>query len=782
MNKKLVCLMLSVLMLLPFVLTGCSTQQENEETTGETVDNSAKTIVMWLVTEEETTPAAQKLVQEAFTKITKAKFKTNVVLKFCTEKEYYTMLENAIESEQADQQLREEAEKELRKYLKAHKNEKDEDELTQDFLAANPKYVGYIDLSADDEDESTAVTEEETETNEWGISEIKYPEPKENQVDIFYLASYDRYVDYAGREWLASLDEELGAASKKLTDYISAPLLQGVQLNGVVYAIPNNVMIGEYTYMMIDKKLYDEHLQNLDKVKTVLDLYQYLSFVELANEYNGKTPDDEGYVVPLASTYEECLKMLCWFWDLSYTDQTVYDMYWDKDAERYYVSKYSYTVEKETMDDEGNVKQEQVTLWSNYGLAGEIYQTNSDGQYVDANGNALNYHYETDAEMGWAYNDNNGKYEKTEEAKGALYLVDADGNAVTPETDRRVKVSAETREDSDGNVRPTHYYYYNADADFSILGAMTKDPADRNRGSITLGFNSLFSDEEYRDMYATLKDYEYRGFFGEVKEGQTAAVSFVKGDAHIKYACDEDGVYTDANGKSYYVVIAEYPEATEEELYGNMFAVYANSPYLTRAMEVITYLNTNAELRNLLQYGVQGTHYELTEDGRVRLLNKSEKDGGVYRMDIEKTGNCFIAKPTVDMEADVWEYAKLQNNDALINPLLGFNFNTMIAESDYNLDIELIDHIKALNADAEEQVAQCGSKAELITLMTDRQTGFVKLFAASGDAKIKKAVSSDYNPDEPLGPDVPNQEPDKSGHSPYAIYQTWLNNYGYAAK
>ena len=151
-------------------------------------------------------------------------------------------------------------------------------------------------------------------------------------------------------------------------------------------------------------------------------------------------------------------------------------------------------------------------------------------------------------------------------------------------------------------------------------------------------------------------------------------------------------------------------------------------------------------------------------------------------MDVEKTGNCFIAKPTVNMEADVWEYAKLQNNDALINPLLGFNFNAMIAESEYNLDIDLIDHIKTLNADAKALVEQCRNKTELITLMTDRQTGFVKQFAASGDAKIKKAVNPDYNPDEPLGPDVPDQEPDKSGHSPYAIYQTWLNNYGYAAK
>lgn len=771
MKKKLICLTLSILMLLTCVLTSCTTQKDPEEES--TVDNSAKTITMWVITDDETTDQAKKLVNEAFTKITKAKFKTNVIIEFCTEDEYYSKLEGTINAAQQEILLQEEAAKALRVYLRAHKGEKDNAELTKDFYAENPQYAKYQDTD-EDEDESAEETEEETVVNEFGITEIKYPDPKENQVDIFYLSGYNKYMEYYNAEWLSLLGEELSTSSKKLTDYISTSLLNGVQIEGGVYAIPNNVPIGEYTYMMIDKTLFDMYYQKIDKVNSVLDLATFLNDVK---NYNGdKTPDDEGYVVPLASTYEECIKMLCWYWDLSYTDRSVYDMYYDKETDRSYVLQKQYEVKVEGADGESKTETATAAMVQ----ADVIYKTNENGQYVDADGNVLNYRYVTDAEKGWIYNEKKDKYESSASAAGALYLVDENGDTVKPEDDKRVIVDAETKMDADGNTRPTYFYSYNSDADFSILGTMMKNAASRTRGGINLGFNALFTNTEYHELYATLKNYEYQEYYGEVKEGQTAAVSFVKGDASIKLAYEEDGVY-EMDGREYYVVVAEQPEATETELYGNMYAVYANSSHLARSMEVITYLNTNKELRNLFQYGILGQHYELNEDGTVHLLTSDEEHYGTYRMDIEKTGNCFIATPDETRGADAWTYAKVQNNDSLINPLLGFDFNTATADSDYSLDVALIDHIKELNEEALALIEECTTKDELMDLMSDTTDGFIRMYSSSaGDVKLNKATNPAYDPELPLGPDVPDQTADRSGSSPYTVYQEWLNAYGYA--
>jgi hypothetical protein len=550
-----------------------------------------------------------------------------------------------------------------------------------------------------------------------------------------------------------------------------------VQIEGGVYAIPNNVPIGEYTYMMIDKELFDTYYQKIDKVGSVLDLEVFLNDVK---NYNGdKTADDEGYVVPLASTYEECMKMLCWYWDLSYNDQSVYKMYYDEERGRNYVLQHQYEVTIETTGADGEVSTKKENRIAALVEGDILYKTNEAGQFVDAAGNVLNYHLEVDAEGGWLYDEKKDRYTYDAAAKGAFYLVDENSDAVTSENDKRVTFDAETKTDADGNVRPTYYYSYDTDAEFSILGTMMKDAATRTRGGINLGFNALFTNAEYHKMFATLKNYEYEEFYGEVKAGQRAAVSFMKGDSRIKETYEKNGVYVGEDGKEYYVVIAEYPEATEEELYGNMYAVYANSNHLSRAMKVITYLNTNQELRDLLQYGIENQHYERNDDGTVKLL--SNEKFGIYRMDLEKTGNCFIASPTEELGADAWTYAKKQNNDSLINPLLGFDFNLATADSDYSLDVALIDHIKELNAEALALINECTNKADLMSLMSDTTDGFIRKHSASaGDSKLNKAVNPAYDPEQPLGPEVADQTPDASGSSPYTVYQTWLTTYGYA--
>ena len=777
MNKRLVCLTLSILMLLTCVFASCTPQTKDPAAEGETVDNSAKTITMWVVTEDETTDKAKEAVNEAFAKITKAKFKTNVVIQFCTEDEYYEKLEGAIKAAQDLIELESRCAKELRQYIKAHKGEgKDNATLTAEFYAAHPEYQQFQKVEEEEEDEDAPETEEETEINEFGIAEIKYPDPKENQVDIFYLSGYDKYMEYYEKEYLSSLSEELSTSSKKLTTYISSSLLNGVQIEGGVYAIPNNVPIGEYTYMMIDKELFDMYYQKIDKVGSVLDLETFLNDVK---NYNGdKTPEDEGYVVPLASTYEECMKMLCWYWDLSYTDQSVYKTYYDEETGRNYVLQHQYEVTIETTDANGETSTKKENRVAALVEGDILYKTNEKGQYVDAAGNVLNYRYEVDAENGWLYNEKKDKYEYSTAAKGALYLVDENGDTVTAENDKRVTIDAETKSDADGNVRPTYYYSFDTEADFSILGTMMKDAAMRNRGQINLGFNALFTNTEYHQLFGALKSYEYEEYYGEVKEGQRAAVSFMKGDSRVKMDYEENGVYVGEDGREYYVVIAEYPEATEEELYGNMFAVYANSSHLSRAMKVITYLNTNQELRDLLQYGIENQHYERNDDGTVKLL--SNEKFGIYRMDLEKTGNCFIATPTEELGADAWTYAKMQNNDSLINPLLGFDFNAMTADSDYALDVALIDEIKRLNAETLAMINECGDKADLMSLMSDTTDGLIRKHSASaGNVKLNKATNPTYDPEAPLGPDVADQTPDTSGSSPYAVYQTWLTTYGY---
>lgn len=167
---------------------------------------------MWLVTNDTTTPEAVENVQTAINKITQDKFKIRLLLKYYTEDEYYQKLEDAF------------------RYQESNGTE-----------------------GGNDDDK-----ENETVVNDYGFTEIKYPDPTPNQVDIVYFAGYDRYVSYS--PYLAALDNMLEDQGMKMTKYISSSYLEGVKLNGTTYAIPNYNVAGKYKYMLIDRELYDQVL------------------------------------------------------------------------------------------------------------------------------------------------------------------------------------------------------------------------------------------------------------------------------------------------------------------------------------------------------------------------------------------------------------------------------------------------------------------------------------------------------------------------------------------
>lgn len=219
MKKKLLCLLLSVLMLLSVALTACG-KKDDEEALDDITDKasaSAVTLSMYLMSEEPVSAEQEKLIEEAVNNITKAKFKVKLDLTFLTPNEYYTVLEENLE------------------------------------LQAENAYLYNTD------EEEVAQTEPETEKDELGIETLKYPALRENQVDIFYFSGYDKYKTYADNEYLHMLNEAVDGESKALKSYIAPALLEYTKsVNDGIYALPNNRALGEYTYLLLNKTVLDE--------------------------------------------------------------------------------------------------------------------------------------------------------------------------------------------------------------------------------------------------------------------------------------------------------------------------------------------------------------------------------------------------------------------------------------------------------------------------------------------------------------------------------------------
>lgn len=520
MKKRLLCLLLGLVMILLPALTACSSSDGDELETGASTTENAVTLTMWVVCEEEVDPAVAAAVNNKINTLCRAKCKTELEITFLTEDVY---------------------EETLRAEIEAYVAIKEQEE------ASKPE--------GEEEEETEAI--QEVETNEDGIKQDSYPDTVPHQVDIIYIAGEDMYLDFVENGWLADLESELTNSSKKIKEYISTTLLSAVEKDGSTYAIPNNNIIGEYTYMLLSKELMDKYSQQGYFKQGRIDglfneyVYNYLTQIALF--------EDPSEVVPINGTYEDCLDLLAYYWNV------------DPD---------SYTMQE------------------------------------------LN--------------------------------------------------------------------------NFSIFGHAYTNEEELTRGSVLLAYNSLFEDEDFVANYLKLNQFRYGmtseddtdmrfdTFFGDADAlGKDAAIRFVKGDATTltKHNTDANGnplsyPYVSYNGEDYYSVVVEYPTATSEDIFGNMFGVCEYSRDVSRSMEIITYLNTNSEFRNLLQYGIEGEHYDLVKDenGNQTVQRRTDRSGKeLYVMDIYKTGNIFIAYPESEMAPGIWESGKEQNRNSLVDPMLGFN-------------------------------------------------------------------------------------------------------------
>ena len=150
-------------------------------------------------------------------------------------------------------------------------------------------------------------------------------------------------------------------------------------------------------------------------------------------------------------------------------------------------------------------------------------------------------------------------------------------------------------------------------------------------------------------------------------------------DTYGNFKVDEFGFkyITDENGVDYYISVYKRPVADNNNVFNAGFVVSAYTEDVSRCMEIITALNTDAALCNLFMYGVQDVHY--TIDEATGLVHKTTTG---YAMDISTIGNIYLLKPSDDMDEywtfmskNGWENAKNTNREAVMSPFLGFYFN-----------------------------------------------------------------------------------------------------------
>ena len=293
MKMRFLCLLVCLLMVFPMVLSGCasSSETDTEETTEATstkTSNKAMTITLYTITDKSTTDEDKARIQSAINNITEAEFNTHVLLRMYTEDEYDAAIAEKIETIDAQLLAAEEAAAAKKAAEKAAKE------------AA--KTAGETTTTAKaDTTESTEETDE-TIINSYGLEETVYPAENGTQLDIMLVRGFDNISQYASDGVLSSLDEQLSIGSKILKQYIHPTFLSAAKINGKTVAIPNNHVVGEYQYLLVNKELVDKYYYDPDSFTSLLDLNDFFNdVIKYEPEYTALMNEPESEITYFTS-------------------------------------------------------------------------------------------------------------------------------------------------------------------------------------------------------------------------------------------------------------------------------------------------------------------------------------------------------------------------------------------------------------------------------------------------------------------------------------------------
>ena len=239
--------------------------------------------------------------------------------------------------------------------------------------------------------------------------------------------------------------------------------------------------------------------------------------------------------------------------------------------------------------------------------------------------------------------------------------------------------------------------YWSIDGNWSLLGSQITSTMDYN---VKCAPKSLISTPVYMNTLLMMKRLDEKGYIGDgtLKDGEKFAVGIVRGDGSVAAQYEDE----------YYVQIYTKPMADAEDMFGNMFAVSTYSKSLARSMEIITYLNTETDLRTVLQYGAEGVHWQIDPDNPGTIQTLSDE----YQMDINATGNVYMTYPEPGKTLDDWAVGKQQNLDSMVTPYLTFegyitDENKSLMEDLAKLSAEYKERIDNMTAaELEESVSQ----------------------------------------------------------------------------
>ncbi len=242
-----------------------------------------------------------------------------------------------------------------------------------------------------------------------------------------------------------------------------------------------------------------------------------------------------------------------------------------------------------------------------------------------------------------------------------------------------------------GNITPAYMQYWSGQdsKSFSVLASEVKPtdtstPDKKVAALEAVEFKNVFDITSFVDNTYYQKLYTEKGYISTAESVDKFGVGIVTATP---------GVVEELYADEYYVNTHQAPEGSLDDYCASMFAISTHTKDKARAMEIITRLNTETDLRTILQYGVEGEHWKYDELDDSIIVKLSD----TYKMNLADTGNVYMTYPDYETPMN-WDSAKAQNLESFY-PVTYYLTNYV-----HEGNSELIAELDAYNAEMLERI------------------------------------------------------------------------------
>ncbi|ATD54200.1 ABC transporter substrate-binding protein [Clostridium chauvoei] len=240
------------------------------------------------------------------------------------------------------------------------------------------------------------------------------------------------------------------------------------------------------------------------------------------------------------------------------------------------------------------------------------------------------------------------------------------------------------------------------------------DPVGVEHNDDSLKIKNMFETDKMKEQLEVLRKYYQAGYIN-------ADAATAQDDKSVKrFVTKADGQpYAEnlwSKDLKYDVVASTIMDTyiTNASTTVSMIGISKNSKNPEKAVEFLNLLNTDEYLRNLINYGVEGTHYEKVGDKQIKLLPKEED----YRVGYYTVGNLFLTYVLDKEPLTKWDEFEDFNNKAKNSPALGFKFDPAAVSTEiaavnnvleefkstiYSGSMDIDEYLPKLNAKLKEQ-------------------------------------------------------------------------------